>query len=48
MGCDRKEGHHLGKTKILIADAHPIVREGTHQLMEQETDLVVVASSSFV
>ena len=48
-GYDRdegnKEGCHLGKIKILIADDHAVVREGTRQILEQEPDLNVVAEA---
>lgn len=33
------------KTKILIVDDHPIVRQGTRVLIEQETDLIVCAET---
>lgn len=33
----------MGKTRILIADDHAMVREGTRKLLEQEPDLEVVA-----
>jgi len=49
MGYDRegrsKEGCCLGKIKILIADDHAVVREGTRQILEQEADLKVVAEA---
>jgi len=35
----------LGKIKILIADDHAVVREGTRQILEQETDMTVVAEA---
>jgi NarL family two-component system response regulator LiaR len=35
----------LGKIKVLIADDHAVVREGTRQILEQETDLTVVAEA---
>ena len=38
-------GWHLGKIKILIADDHAVVREGTRQILEQEPDLEVVAEA---
>jgi len=31
--------------RVLIADDHPLVREGTRRLLEQETDLRVVAEA---
>jgi len=36
----------LGKIKILIADDHAVVREGTRQILEQESDLDVVAEAA--
>ena len=33
----------MGKIKILIADDHAVVREGTRRILEQEQDLEVVA-----
>ncbi len=35
----------MGKIKILIADDHAVVREGTRQILEQEADLNVVAEA---
>jgi len=35
----------LGKIRILIADDHAVVREGTRQILEQESDLEVVAEA---
>jgi len=35
----------LGKIKILIADDHAVVREGTRQILEREPDLKVVAEA---
>lgn len=35
----------MGKIKILIADDHAVVREGTRQILEQETDLEVVGEA---
>jgi len=35
----------LGKIKILIADDHAVVREGTRRILEQEQDLEVVAEA---
>jgi NarL family two-component system response regulator LiaR len=50
MGYDRKERNkgacRLGKIKILIADDHAVVREGTRQILEREPDLNVVAEAS--
>lgn len=36
-------GCHVDKIKILIADDHAVVREGTRQILEQEPDLDVIA-----
>ena len=35
----------MGNIKILIADDHAVVREGTRQILEQEPDLNVVAEA---
>jgi len=35
----------LGKIRILIADDHAVVREGTRQILEQEPDMEVVAEA---
>ena len=35
----------MGKIKILIADDHAVVREGTRQIIEQEADFEVVAEA---
>ena len=35
----------MGKIKILIADDHAVVREGTRRILEQELDLEVVAEA---
>jgi NarL family two-component system response regulator LiaR len=39
------KGQLLDKIKILIADDHAVVREGTRQILEHEPDLVVVAEA---
>ncbi len=36
----------MGDIKILIADDHAVVREGTRQILEQEADLDVVAEAA--
>jgi len=36
----------MGKIKILIADDHAVVREGTRQILEREPDLDVVAEAA--
>lgn len=35
----------MDKIKILIADDHAVVREGTRQILEQESDLEVIAEA---
>jgi NarL family two-component system response regulator LiaR len=35
----------LGNIKVLIADDHAVVREGTRQILEQESDIEVVAEA---
>ncbi|MBE0480315.1 MAG: response regulator transcription factor [Dehalococcoidia bacterium] len=41
----KKSPTERGKIKILIADDHAVVREGTRQILEQEQDLEVVAEA---
>src|SRR4030065_645830 len=36
----------MGKIKILIADDHAVVRDGTRQILEQEDDMDVVAEAA--
>src|SRR4030067_393588 len=36
----------MDKIKILIADDHPVVRDGTRRILEQEPDLDVVAEAA--
>jgi NarL family two-component system response regulator LiaR len=36
----------MGKIKILIADDHAVVRDGTRQILEHETDMDVVAEAA--
>jgi len=36
----------MGKIKILIADDHAVVREGTRQILEREPDLDVIAEAA--
>jgi PAS domain S-box-containing protein len=38
-----RRDHHAGRTRILVVDAHPVLREGLSRLLEQEADLEVVA-----
>jgi len=45
-GGRKQGGHRLGNIKILIADDHTVVREGTRQILEQEADINVVAEAS--
>ena len=35
----------MGKIKVLIADDHAVVREGTRQILEQQPDMEVVAEA---
>ncbi|MFC1894234.1 response regulator [Chloroflexota bacterium] len=37
---------HLERIRVLIADDHAVVREGTRQILEQEPDIEVVAEAS--
>jgi len=39
-------GRYLDNIKILIADDHAVVREGTRQILEQEADMEVVAEAA--
>jgi NarL family two-component system response regulator LiaR len=41
-----KEVPNMGKIKVLIADDHAVVREGTRQILEKESDLDVVAEAA--
>jgi NarL family two-component system response regulator LiaR len=41
----RQGGYNLGKIRILIADDHAVVREGTRRVLEQEPDLDVVGEA---
>lgn len=47
QGClmNRDEEQRLRKIRILIADDHAFVREGTRRILEQEPDLEVVAEA---
>ena len=36
----------MSNIKILIADDHAVVREGTRQILEQEADIDVVAEAA--
>ena len=36
----------MGKIRVLIADDHAVVRDGTRRILEQETDIEVVAEAS--
>jgi len=46
--CDIMQpwGHKLDKIKVLIADDHAVVREGTRRILEQEKDLDVVGEAA--
>jgi NarL family two-component system response regulator LiaR len=55
IGCDPDEGHSeyfikedggMSKIRILLADDHALVREGTRELLEREDDLTVVGEAS--
>jgi DNA-binding NarL/FixJ family response regulator len=37
---------HHGKSKVLLIDDHPIVRQGLVQLIDEETDMVVCGEAS--
>lgn len=41
-----KEDDYLGKIRVLIADDHGVVREGTRQILDQEPDIEVVAEAA--
>ena len=41
-----KEVINTGKIRVLIADDHAVVREGTRQVLEREPDLEVVAEAA--
>jgi len=43
---ERTEVRAMDKIKILIADDHAVVREGTRQILEEEPDLEVVAEAA--
>ena len=43
---ERIQAENMGKIKILIADDHAVVREGTRQILEEEPDLEVVAEAA--
>jgi DNA-binding NarL/FixJ family response regulator len=38
--------HEKGKIKILIADDHAVVRDGTRQILEKEKDMTIVAEAA--
>lgn len=42
----KPRGKKMAKIKVLIADDHAVVREGTRQILEQEDDLEVVAEAA--
>jgi NarL family two-component system response regulator LiaR len=43
---DKINGSYMGKIKILIADDHAVVRDGTRQILEHEPDMDVVAEAA--
>ncbi len=43
---DRKQCGLMSKIKVLIADDHAVVRDGTRRILEQETDMEVVAEAA--
>ena len=45
MAAQARRGSKVGKTKILVVDDHPIVRERVAELINQEPDLVVCGES---
>jgi NarL family two-component system response regulator LiaR len=46
MSTDKRAGGcNLGKIKIMIADDHAVVREGTRRVLEQEPDIDVVGEA---
>jgi DNA-binding NarL/FixJ family response regulator len=42
---ETKEYHNIGKTRILIVDDHPVVRQGVASLINMESDLMVCAEA---
>jgi DNA-binding NarL/FixJ family response regulator len=46
MPTSNIKGDSVEKISILLADDHAVVREGTKELLERETDLEVVAEAS--
>ncbi len=45
MGLDDEVGGLVNKIRILLADDHALVRQGTRELLEHEKDLQVVAEA---
>lgn len=43
MSTASSKGNAIAKIRLLIADDHPVFREGLSQLLEEESDLEVVA-----
>lgn len=46
IGWAIEDGGAVSKIRILLADDHAVVREGTKELLEREADLAVVAEAS--
>ena len=42
---EKEENQNIGKTRILIVDDHPVVRQGVTCLINMESDLVVCAEA---
>jgi NarL family two-component system response regulator LiaR len=42
----RQEGQEMSQIRILLAEDHQIVREGTRQLLEQASDLTVIGEAA--
>ena len=43
---DSVSGEQIGKTRILLADGHHVVRQGLRQLLEREADFEVVGEAA--
>jgi NarL family two-component system response regulator LiaR len=43
--CPSKRRRSVGKIRVLIADDHAVVREGTRRMLEQEDDMEVVGEA---
>jgi DNA-binding NarL/FixJ family response regulator len=42
---EKEENQNIGKTRILIVDDHPVVRQGVTSLINMESDLIVCAEA---